>query len=162
MNGAHIRELSLNELSERSKDFWPSESASYDETYKNQVLGLVQERLKYLGELPELTNFFFVDLPVNPELISSNKQLRKLESGELKTLLEQSKASLEQSDFSLNDLTERLNGLLETTGQKPGILFSLIRIATTQAPASPGLADTLTVLGKERSLQRIDQTLANL
>ena len=70
--------------------------------------------------------------------------------------------SLSESDFSLDDLTQHLNQLLETTAQKPAVLFSLIRIATTQAPASPGLADTLAVLGKERSLQRIDQTLASL
>jgi len=52
--------------------------------------------------------------------------------------------------------------LLETTGQKPAVLFSLIRIATTQAPASPGLADTLHVLGKEISLRRIDAMLPYL
>jgi len=42
------------------------------------------------------------------------------------------------------------------------VLFSLIRIATTEAPSSPGLAETLAVLGKERSLQRIDAQLAAL
>ncbi|MET1033309.1 MAG: glutamate--tRNA ligase, partial [Candidatus Saccharimonadales bacterium] len=52
--------------------------------------------------------------------------------------------------------------LLEATGQKPAVLFSLIRIATTQAPSSPGLADTMAVLGKEVSMKRIETTLANL
>jgi len=162
MDGSHIRELSLDDLYARSQDFWSAEAADYDDAYKKQVLSLVQERLKFLSEIPQLTQFFFVDLPVDPELISGHKQLKKLESAELKELLEQAKAGLEQSDFSLDDLTERLNQLLETTQQKPAILFSLIRIATTQAPASPGLADTLAVLGKERSLQRIDQSLASL
>jgi len=72
------------------------------------------------------------------------------------------KNTLEQSDFSTGDLTDRLNRLLETTGQKPGILFSLIRIASTQAPFSPALADTLHVLGRQRSLARIDSTIAAL
>ena len=99
---------------------------------------------------------------MNPELISGNKQLKKLEPSEIKNLLEQALAAIEQSDFTTEDLTIRLNDLLESTGQKPGILFSLIRIATTQAPASPGLADTLNVLGKETALRRLNSQLAAL
>jgi glutamyl-tRNA synthetase len=159
MDGAHIRELSVEELYTRSMDFWPVESASYDEDYKKNVLKLVQERLKYFAELPDLTRFFFVDLPVDGALITAHKQLGKLDNTELRALLEQAKTALEASDFSPIDLSERLNSLLETTAQKPAILFSLIRIATTQAPASPGLADTLAVLGKERSLNRLNLQL---
>jgi len=162
MNGAWIRNLPLDSLYERSKSFWPESAVSADDDYRRQVLGLAQERLKYLGELPEVTNFFFEDLPVNLELIDGNKQLKKFSHAELKDLLEQAKSTLEQSDFSVDDLTERLNQLLESTGQKPGILFSLIRIASTQAPFSPALADTLHVLGKERSLERVGTTLAAL
>ncbi len=159
MNGHYIRQLPLDELYERVQDFWPPEAADYDDAYKQQVLALVQERLKYFAELPELTRFFFVDLPVNPELISGHKQLKKLSTAELKAMLKQARESLAASDFSLPDLTQRLNQLLEASGQKPAVLFSLIRIATTQAPASPGLADSLAVLGKDRSLQRLDAQL---
>lgn len=172
MNGAHIRQMSVNALYERvngdrSKEtgvrsFWPGEAENYSEDYKKQVLGLVQERLKYFAELPELTRFFFTDLPVNPELISSNKQLSKLPREELKNLLTLSRTYLDSSSFGVEDLTDGLNSLLEQTGQKPGVLFSLVRIATTQAPASPGLADTLAVLGKETAMRRIDQTLEAL
>lgn len=162
MNGAHIRQLSLDELYTKVPDFWPAEATDFDESYKKQVLKLVQERLKYFGELPELTRFFFVDLPINPALISENKQLKKFSVTDLKLLLEHSRASLEQSDFSLTDLTDRINQLLETTGQKPAVLFGLIRIAITQAPTSPGLAGTLSVLGKQKSLARIDQQLDSL
>jgi glutamyl-tRNA synthetase len=162
INGHFIREMPLNELYSKVSKFWPEESSQADESYKKQVLTLVQERLKYFAELPQLTKFFFNDLPINPELITGNKQLSKFTNDELKQLLKVAKQSLEQSDFSINDLIERLNDLLEQTGQKPGILFSLIRIATTQAPASPGLAETLSVLGKEVSLRRIDQQLNTL
>jgi glutamyl-tRNA synthetase len=162
VNGDFIRKLPLDELYKRSDNYWPEEASGSDETYRKQVLGLVQERLKFLAELPELTRFFFADLPVNPELIDGNKQLKKLNKNELRDLLEQSRAVIEQSDFSAADLTDKLNELLETSGQKPGVLFSLIRIATTQAPASPGLAATLALLGKETSLRRIDQQLENL
>lgn len=156
MNGHFIRDLSIDELSNQVKDYWGQEAIKAVESYKKQVLGLVQERLKFFAELPDLTNFFFKDLPVNSDLISEHKQLSKLTISELADLLKQAQTVLEQSDFSLADLTERLNKLLQQTGQKPVVLFSLIRIATTQAPASPGLVDTLAVLGKEVSLNRIN------
>jgi glutamyl-tRNA synthetase len=162
MNGAHIRGLTIDDLYERSKDYWPESSNTYDDNYKKSVLALIQERLKYLAEIPDLTNFFFEDLPINAELITNNKQLKKVPTDELKKLLDEARSVIEKSDFSAEALTKTLNNLLETTGQKPGILFSLVRIATTQAPASPGLADTLSVLGRETALRRIDATLSSL
>lgn len=162
LNGAHIRKMSLEELFKNTKNFWPKEAGSANEDYKKKVLCLTQERLKYFAEIPDLTRFFFTDLPVNPELISGNKKLGKLETSQLKQLLETSVNKLEQSDFSVKDLTNKLNELLEETDSKPAILFSLIRVAITQAPASPGLADTLNVLGKEKSLVRINQQLESL
>lgn len=162
MNGHYIRELPLEDLYDRCQTYWPAEASDYDETYKKQVLAVVQERLKYLAELPEVTRFFFVDLPVDGTLITEHKQLKKLPVAELRELLEQTQTSLQASDFTIEDLTNRLNRLLEATAQKPAVLFSLIRIATTQAPASPGLADTLAVLGKERSLARLETQLAAL
>ena len=162
MNGYYIRELPIDDLYEKVRDFWPAEAKIAGDTYKKQVLALVQERLKFFKELPELTKFFFVDLPVNSELWQNNKQLKNLGQDKLKHLLEVSRANLGQSDFVIDDLAVRLNNLLQATGQKPGVLFSLIRIATTQAPASPGLAETLAVLGKETSLHRIDTMLAEL
>lgn len=162
INGHYIRELPLDELYERCKSYLPAEAANYDDSYKKAVISLVQERLKYFAELPGLTSFFFSDLPVNPKLISGHKQLKKLGQDEIKQLLQQGREAIATSDFSTQDLTERLNKLLETTGQKPAVLFSLIRIATTQAPASPGLAETLAVLGKEASLARIDTQLASM
>jgi glutamyl-tRNA synthetase len=159
VNGHFIRQLELDKLYELAQEYLPTEAAPYGEAYRKSVIGLVQERLKYMKELPELTAFFFADLPVNMELVDGNKQLKKFSHAELKELLEKATASLVLSDFTAEDLTQRLNTLLEVTGQKPGVLFSLIRIATTQAPASPGLAETMHVLGKEVSLRRIDQQL---
>lgn len=162
INGYYIRNISLDDLYERSRGFWGKESESATDTYKKSVLALIQERLKYLAEIPALTNFFFTDLPVDMSLIDKNKQLKKFEHHELHALLTQAREVIAATDFTVEALTERLNSLLETTGQKPGVLFSLIRIATTQAPSSPGLADSLAVLGKETALRRIDATLAAL
>lgn len=162
MNGVHIRQLKLDDLYARSETFWPKSAEKSKPEYRKKVLALVQERLKFLAELPDLTSFFFEDLPVNKSLWQDNKLLSKLSAANLKTLLIQAKSELEQSDFTLNDLTKRLNSLLEQTGQKPAILFSLIRIATTQAPASPSLAETLEVLGRDVTLRRIDAMLDSL
>lgn len=162
INGHYIRGLSADDLYAHAREYLPREADTFDEGYRKAVLGLVQERLKYFAEVPQLTRFFFTDLPIDPALVSSHKQLKKLEPAEIKSLLQAALASLEQSDFTIEDLTERLNSLLETTGQKPAVLFSLIRIATTQAPASPGLAETLAVLGKETSLRRIETMLAKI
>ncbi len=159
MNGAYIRNLSPTDLDVMARPFWPPEAGDADQTYLHKALLLIQERLKYFGEIPELTRFFFTDLPLNPDLISSNPKLSELGKPLLKQLLEQARASLEQSDFSLTDLSSRLNSLLETTSQPAGILFSLIRIATTQAPASPPLAESLELIGKERSLARLKQQI---
>ncbi len=155
MNGHYIRQTPLDELCEASRDYWPPSATSYDDDYKKRVLGLIQERLKYLAEVPKLSSFFFEDLPVELKLIDDNKQLKGLSHQQLKELLEKSLVKLEQSDFSADSLTGVLNDLLTELDQKPGVLFSLIRIASTWAPASPGLADTLSLLGKDRSLQKL-------
>ncbi len=155
INGSLIRNMPVTELFERSQDYWPDVSRDANDEYKKQILSLVQERLKYLSEIPGLTNFFFVDQQMDKELILSHKQLKKIPMIELKELLVLTVDSFELSNFKTEDLTDRLNALLEATEQKPAVLFSLIRIATTWAPSSPGLAETLQVLGKKTSMDRL-------
>jgi glutamyl-tRNA synthetase len=170
MSGVYIREqIGLEDLYSYvsgenffKKNYWPPEAESYGREYRLSVLELVKERLKYFDELAGLTDFFFKDLPLDPGLISGHKQLKKLDSSQQYDLLSQVKASLADSDFSVPELTDRLNALLQSAGQKPTVLFSLVRIAATQAPASPALAETLAVLGKKRSLERIDTQLKAL
>lgn len=162
MNGAHIRLLPLEELSDKVKVFWPAEAAKATGQYRQQVLGLIQERLKTFSELAELTRFFFKDQPVNLQLIERHKELSSLPKDELKGLLQTVRDDLSESDFSLDNLNHRLNQLLTKTQTTPRVLFSLIRIATTEVPASPALAATLELLGKDTSLRRIDVLLHSL
>lgn len=159
VSGQFIRNLALQDLYELCSGYWPAEAQTHPASYKKQVLGLVQERLKYLAELPQLTSFFFSEPVANIELISNNKQLNKLQPAELQKLLKQSIETLQQSDFSAQDIQERLNKLLLASGQKPATLFSLIRVATTWAVASPQLNTSLAVLGKQRTLGRLKATL---
>lgn len=160
MNGQWIRRLSLDDLYARVEKYWPLSAASSSEDYKKQILALVQDRLKTLAELPLMTSYFFEDPAPNHELITSNKQLKKLSRDEQNNLLETVKTELAALDnWTSESIQNCLNSLLEKTGQKPGVLFSLIRIVTTWAPFSPQLNDTLALLGKEKSLQRIEAAL---
>lgn len=162
INGNLIRSMDINKLYQAVKNYWPESARGATESYKKAILVLVQDRLKYFSELSDLTAFFFEDLPVKPELIAQHKQLSSLDHVLLKQLLSSTKASLQESDFSVEDITKRLNDLLSATKQKPVVLFSLIRIATTQSPASPGLAESLSVLGRAKVLDRIQQQIDSL
>ena len=160
MNGQWIRRLSLDDLYARVEKYWPASAESADESYKKQVLGLVQDRLKTLAELPMMTNYFFAEPTVAMELITSNKQLKKLSKDEQKTLLQTAHEQLANTKmWDAETIQSTLNTMLEITGQKPGILFSLIRIATTWAPFSPQLNDTLALLGKKITLQRLQTAI---
>lgn len=160
MNGQWIRKLSLDDLYQRVTNYWPKSADSYDESYKKQVLTLVQDRLKTLAELPMMTRYFFEEPAENRELITSNKQLKKFSEYEINDLLSIVKTEFDKlGDWSPDAIQTCLNQLLETTGQKPGVLFSLIRIVTTWAPFSPQLNDTLALLGREKAIARIQAAL---
>jgi glutamyl-tRNA synthetase len=156
MNGQWIRRLSLDDLYARTERYWPVEAADASDEYKKQILSLVQDRLKTLAELPMMTRYFFATPGEDRSLITENKQLKKLLPGEIDQLITTTHdklAGVEQWDAE--HIQTALNELLEETGQKPGILFSLIRIYTTWAPFSPQLNETLSLLGKDTTLSRL-------
>lgn len=165
MNGHYIRELPLDELGKRAEDFWPKEAKNADKAFKKAVLELVQERLKFLAELPQLTKFLFEE-PQIGQVIKLyedpvDKQLKK-SSPDYKDFLEAIIEELSSSDFSAEDIQTRLNKLLESLDTKPAILFPVIRIAITGSSVSPEIFGTLAVLGKEKSLQRLKNALQSL
>lgn len=158
MNGQFIRNLSLSELSDRVKNNWPESAKNYPEDFRSKVLALAQDRLKTLNDLPVLTKFFFEEPRVDMSLINENKQLKKLSPQEIESLFDSTSQALSKVDsWSADTIQLALNQLLVTTGQKPGILFSLIRIVTTWAPFSPQLPETLEVIGREKTLARLSK-----
>ena len=160
MNGQFIRALDLDELVTRVEFFWPESAKKADPKYRRDVLGLAHDRLKTLKDLPTLTSYFFEEPSVDRSLITDNKQLNKLSDNEIRELLTQARTALDTADWNPAAIQDTLNTLLETTGQKPGTLFSLIRIAVTWAPFSPQLNDTLALLGRESVLRRLDTAIA--
>ena len=155
MNGQHIRNLSVDDLYDRVADFWPESTKTVSEDKKKQVLALVQDRLKTLADLPILSDYFFTEPTPNWSMVDDNKQLSKLSHDEAIALLQETTKALEGSEFTPEAIQETLNQLLEATGQKPGILFSLIRLAVSWAPFSPALNETLAVLGEQVVLRRL-------
>lgn len=160
MNGHFIRELTVDELYDRIEFFWSESAKKAPEQYKKQVLALAQDRLKTLKDLPVLTNYFFEEPAQDMQLITDNKQLKKLTRDDINHLLLKVKTQLEGiSDWSPDTIQSTLNQLLEDTGEKPGVLFSLVRIVTTWAPFSPQLNDTLALIGKQKTIDRLQRML---
>jgi len=163
VNGHFIRELTIEELQRRVEFFWPESAKKAPADYKKRVLSLAQDRLKTLRDLPALTDYFFEEPAIDISLLIDNKQLKKLTNTEQSQLLQSTHQAFSQSATWTNDsIQNTLNLLLESTSQKPGTLFSLIRIATTWAPFSPQLNDTLMLLGKEKTLARLSSAIEHL
>lgn len=166
MNGHYIRQLSPGELSIKASGYWPEGTEEAGDEYKNEILALVQERLKYFGELPNLTNFFFVE-PIQTEISEllvnpADKQLTKIDRTTYSPMLKEAMGELSNSDFTLQAIGEKLNGLLEKLNTKPGVLFALLRIAVTGQKSSPELFGTLRVLGKQQTLDRLQKAVSIL
>lgn len=163
LNGQHIRRLSLDDLFDRVASFWPNEANAADNDYKRKVLSLAQDRLKTLRDLPELTAYFFSEPTPRNELITTNKQLKKLSYDEKASLIRSTITELSIIKiWEPEQIQASLNTLLEITNQKPGILFSLIRIVTTWSAFSPQLNETLALLGKETVIARLDSSIEQL
>ena len=141
----------------RTKDFWPESAASFDDEYKFKIFSIIYDRLKTLGDLKTMTTYFFEDPKVDMDMITNNKALKKLSEHEVCDLLRKAWGELSSlDDWTAENIQAALNALLESTGQKPMILFGLIRLSVSFAPFSPALHDTLAVLGKETSLARMN------
>ncbi len=160
INGQLIRKLTSDELFALGESYLPEEAKNKSDGYNIQVMTAIQERLKFFAEIPELTSFFYHKPPLDNSLIDTHKKLKKYDNKELANLLLTSLDSLKATDsFTAENITDTLNALLEQTNEKPVVLFSLIRIAITRAPASPGLTETIVTLGKNEVVERISEQI---
>ena len=162
LNGQWIRRLYAEDsesLFARSAAFWPKQATN--DTLKRQVFSIIYDRLKTFNDLKTMTSYFFADPTVDLDMITSNKALKKLSETELCNLLHQSVARLQTiDDWSATTLQDTLNELLAESGQKPMVLFGLIRLGVSFAAFSPALHDTLAVLGKNTTLARLNAVIA--
>ncbi|OGO21535.1 MAG: glutamate--tRNA ligase [Chloroflexi bacterium RBG_16_50_9] len=165
MNGIYIRSLSIDDFTQRVMPFLdkglpPSVKRPMSHDYVRQVLPLVQERARTLFEVPELTEFFFVDeLEYDARLLVDKKTTREVAI----MALEKSRPRLEQlNSFTAESLETMLRALAEELGLKTGQLFGALRTAVTGRTATPPLFQTMAVLGRDTCLKRIDGALNRL
>ena len=165
MNGAYIRSLSTDDLTERALLFLEQELPSDIERplpveYVKSIMPLVQERARTLAEIPGLISFFFGDrLEYEPRLLVGKKMDRE---SSLRAL-EISRRKLEALDcFDIATLEGTMRPLAEDLGLKTGQLFGTLRVAVTGRTVAPPLFETMSVLGKERVLERIGDALERL
>ncbi len=161
MNGQWLRrifdEQGVDALYSRTEGFWPEVAANYDDDYKKKVLSIIYDRLKTLSDLRSMTGYFFEEPEIDLDFLTKNKFVKKLSESEIESLLKETIAALTNlPSWNADSLQEVLNKLLENTGKKPAELFSLIRIAISFAPFSPALNLTVEVLGRERTLARLN------
>ena len=155
MNSQWVKKLTLEELAKRARGFWGEAGSSASGEEKLAVLAIVQERLKTLNDLPSLSEYFFCRPMPNWQMVDDNKQLSKLTRGESVSLLEKSIIKLETIEWEEVKIQDALNELLIEMNSKPMILFSIIRLALTWAPFSPGLPETMKLLGRDETLARL-------
>ncbi|MFA4836809.1 MAG: glutamate--tRNA ligase, partial [Dehalococcoidia bacterium] len=165
MNGNYIRQLRTEALLAQlmpvfERDLPQAVKRPISEEYVRRIVPLIQERINTIKEAAAYADFFFLDeLEYDPKLLIDKKMTLESTLVALKAAL--AKLS-ELQEFDHESLEGTLRPLAEQLGLKAGQLFSPIRIACTGRTASPGIFETLTVLGKERCLKRIEAAVKKL
>lgn len=155
LNGVYIRNLSLDELYPQTKDFWPVSSKDANDNHKKEILSLIHERLKFMAEIPELTEFFFTRPAQVKEIVLDKLDLQTAQKW-LSAIIDK----LKDNTFTHDELESGLRSLVEELGGQTGKVFSLVRRSVTGSPVAPGLFETLHTLGKEESLARLQEAYA--
>ncbi|MDY0295166.1 MAG: glutamate--tRNA ligase [Acholeplasmataceae bacterium] len=158
INSRYIKKLSVDELAQMCRPYLEKAGIVVPtEDWLKILVGLLQDRMSYLGEIVELHNAFFHD-----EFKIKEEAFQFLVENESARLLEVFKDHLALSDFTPEEIEPLIKqtGLDTQTKGKP--LFMGLRIATTGDMHGPSLPVSLALLGKERVIQRLNQTINQL
>jgi glutamyl-tRNA synthetase len=124
------------------------------------VTPLIQERIKLLGDVTTVADFFFVDeLPPydTAELIPQKGDLAMAQR-----VLERACEILPAAEFSHQGLEEVLRAAAGSLGIKAGQMFQPIRVAVCGRKNAPPLFETMAVLGKDTCLKRIERAIQQI
>jgi len=153
LNGRFMREMPLDAYTAAVARHLGREA---DERLRS-ACEIAQEKAQTLDEVWPLIGFLF-EPPVDDE--KAWKKVMKEGSGEL---LRAAAEALEAADpFEPQPIEASLAPLLDRFDLKPGRLYQPIRVAITGTSVSPGIFESLAVLGKERSLERIRAAASRL
>jgi nondiscriminating glutamyl-tRNA synthetase len=163
LNGVYIRNLADEQLALRLRH-WVPESVTDEDLVR--IVPLVKERLVRLGDATDLASFLWeadevVATRYAPELLVP----RNATIAAAATALEQARAALGDlgdADFSAEVLEDRCRRAADAAGMKAGDFFGPIRVALTGRTVSPPLFASMELLGRERTLARLDAALDRL
>jgi len=142
MNGVYLRAMSAEEYADALIVYLREQGYDWDEELIRRAAPLVQEKIARLAEFPGFAGFLFA----RPEPQAST-------DGAVLPAAAETLAEVEPFDAS--SIEAALRGLAERLGLKPREAFQPIRLAVTGSKVSPGLFESLELLGKEESLARI-------
>jgi glutamyl-tRNA synthetase len=145
LNGVYLRALTADEAAERLVAYLRERGLDWNEGVVRASVPLVQEKITRLGEYPDFAGFLFADVEPDPALLDGSAPLLESAEDEL--------AAIEP--FEAAAIEAALRGLAERHGLKPRDAFQPIRIAVTGSNVSPGLFESIELLGREKSLARL-------
>src|SRR4051812_39750974 len=150
MNGRYIRELDPEDLARRLE-------ARTGHPELGPATAITQEKMQTLDDFEHLSGWLFKEVYDYDE-----KAWRKtMKEGSIERL-EQARAALAVIDpWTQDNVQHALDGVVERIDAKPGQVFQPIRVAITGTTVSPGIYESVTLLGKEGTLSRIDRALAH-
>jgi glutamyl-tRNA synthetase len=144
LNGVHLRNLPPGEYADRVLRFLRERAIEWDEELVRQAAPLVQEKIETLSEFPDYVRFLFEDVTPDPSLL--NERVLDAAAAALADVEPFDAVAIEQA---LRELAERLD-------LKPREAFQPIRVAVTGSKVSPGLFESIELLGREKSLARLN------
>jgi glutamyl-tRNA synthetase len=146
LNGMHLRALSPNEYADELVKFLRDEGYDWDETLVRRAAPIVQEKIERFGQFPDFAGFLFRG--VDPQSVA-------LPTGGAPVVTEAHDELERVEPFAAAEIEAALRGLSERLELSPRKAFEPIRIAVTGSKVSPGLFESLELLGKEETLRRL-------
>jgi glutamyl-tRNA synthetase len=143
MNGVYLRAIPVEEYADALLTYLREQGLDWDEARVRAAAPLVQEKIGRLGEFPGFAGFLFHDVEPDPALLDG-------------AILAAAEAKLAAVDpWSAEAIEAALKELCDALGEKPRTVFAPIRVAVTGSKVSPGLYESLELLGRETSLERL-------
>ncbi len=157
MNGRYIKKLNPARLTELILPLLAKEGYKYsDRTWLEGVVKLFQERIKTLNDFINSARFFFVK-ELTYETKAKEKYLEREGTGEnLKYLISEFE---KLKKFDVPAIEASMRGLAERLGVKAAKLIHPARVALTGTAVSPPLFETIALLGKETTIERLNQAI---
>ncbi len=143
MNGVYLRALSPEDYAERLVEFVHERGLAWPDDRIRAAAPLVQEKIGRLGEFPDFAGFLFED--VAPTADDLDPRILRAADEALAATEPWTAAAIEAT----------LKQLCAELGEKPRTVYAPIRVAITGSRVSPGLYESLELLGRETSLERL-------